>query len=62
MKIFNIGRSYITIERGASGSPVFDKYGKFAGIIVSGYLGLSQGYNHSVQPVPARNFYYIKPF
>lgn len=47
----------ITIERGASGSPVFDKYGKFAGIIVSGYLGISQGYNHSVQPVPAKEFY-----
>lgn len=47
----------ITIERGASGSPVFNKYGKFAGIIVSGYLGISQGYNHSVQPVPAREFY-----
>lgn len=40
----------ITIHRGASGSPVFDCNGRFAGIIVSGYLGLSQGYNHSIQP------------
>lgn len=47
----------ITIERGASGSPVFDRFGKFAGVIVSGYLGLSQGYNHAVQPVPASDFY-----
>lgn len=43
----------ITIHQGASGSPVFDDYGRFAGVIVSGYLGLSQGYNHAVQPQKA---------
>lgn len=43
----------ITIHRGASGSPVFDAYGKFAGVIVSGFLGVSQGYNHAVQPKKA---------
>ena len=47
----------ITIERGASGSPVFDRFGKFAGIIVSGYLGISQGYNHAVQPFQAKDFF-----
>ena len=40
----------ITIHQGASGSPVFNERGKFAGVIVSGYLGLSQGYNQAVQP------------
>lgn len=40
----------ITIHRGASGSPVFNAYGEFAGVIVSGFLGVSQGYNHAVQP------------
>lgn len=43
----------ITIHQGASGSPVFDCHGRFAGIIVSGFLGLSQGYNHAVQPQKA---------
>lgn len=43
----------ITIHRGASGSPVFDACGKFAGVIVSGFLGVSQGYNHAVQPKKA---------
>ena len=47
----------ITIERGASGSPVFDRHGKFAGVIVSGFLSISQGYNHAVQPLPASDFY-----
>ena len=46
----------ITIHQGASGSPVFDCHGRFAGIIVSGYLGISQGYNHAVQPQKAANF------
>ena len=40
----------ITIHQGASGSPVFNERGKFVGVIVSGYLGLSQGYNQAVQP------------
>lgn len=46
----------ITIHQGASGSPVFDCHGRFAGIIVSGFLGLSQGYNHAVQPQKAAEF------
>lgn len=40
----------ISIHQGASGSPVFDAYGKFAGVIVSGFLGVSQGYNHAIKP------------
>lgn len=43
----------ITIHQGASGSPVFDAYGKFAGVIVSGFLGVSQGYNHAIHPEKA---------
>lgn len=46
----------ITIHQGASGSPVFDAYGRFAGIIVSGYLGISQGYNHAIRPEKAAQF------
>lgn len=46
----------ITIHQGASGSPVFDEYGRFAGVIVSGFLGISQGYNHAVKPEPIKNF------
>ena len=46
----------ITIHQGASGSPVFDEYGKFAGVVVSGFLGISQGYNHAVRPEPVKNF------
>ena len=46
----------ITIHQGASGSPVFDCHGRFAGIIVSGFIGLSQGYNHAVQPQKAADF------
>jgi len=46
----------ITIHQGASGSPVFDCHGRFAGIIVSGYLGISQGYNQAVQPQKAADF------
>lgn len=40
----------ITIHQGASGSPIFNSRGKFAGVVVSGFLGLSQGYNQAVQP------------
>lgn len=43
----------ITIHRGASGSPVFDDHGRFAGVIVSGYMDVSQGYNQAVQPEKA---------
>lgn len=46
----------IPIYSGASGSPVFDEYGKFAGVIVSGFLGVSQGYNHAILPKPICNF------
>ena len=46
----------ITIHQGASGSPVYDKKGRFAGIIVSGFLGISQGYNHAIHPSPVIEF------
>ena len=46
----------ITIQHGASGSPVFNEYGKFAGVIVSGFLGISQGYNHAINPEPINKF------
>ncbi len=46
----------ITIHKGASGSPVYDKKGRFAGIIVSGFLGISQGYNHAIHPSPVIEF------
>ncbi len=54
--IYTYGHN-ITIHSGASGSPVFDTYGDFAGIIVSGFLGISQGYNHAIQPQKAAAFY-----
>lgn len=47
----------ITIHQGASGSPVFDCHGRFAGVIVSGFLGISQGYNHAIQPQKASDFF-----
>ena len=46
----------ITIHQGASGSPVYDIKGRFAGIIVSGFLGISQGYNHAISPSPVVEF------
>ena len=46
----------ITIHQGASGSPVYDKKGRFAGIIVSGFIGISQGYNHAIHPSPVIEF------
>ena len=46
----------ITVHQGASGSPVYDKKGRFAGIIVSGFLGISQGYNQAIQPTPIIEF------
>lgn len=46
----------ITIHQGASGSPVYDSKGRFAGIIVSGFLGISQGYNQAIQPAPVIEF------
>ena len=46
----------IPILQGASGSPVYDKKGRFAGIIVSGFLGLSDAYNHAIHPAPVIEF------
>lgn len=46
----------ITIHQGASGSPVYDRKGQFAGIVVSGFLGISQGYNHAIHPAPVIEF------
>lgn len=46
----------ITIHQGASGSPVYDRRGRFAGIIVSGFLGISQGYNQAIHPTPVIDF------
>lgn len=43
------------IHQGASGSPVYDKKGRFAGIIVSGFLGL-QGFNQAIHPEPVLEF------
>lgn len=42
----------IRIDHGASGSPIFDCKGRFAGIVVSTYEvnGVSTGYNYAVQP------------
>ena len=46
----------IIIHQGASGSPVYDRKGRFVGIIVSGFLGVSQGYNQAIQPDPVLEF------
>ena len=46
----------IAIHQGASGSPVFDRRGHFAGIIVSGFLGVSHGFNQAIRPIPAAEF------
>lgn len=46
----------ITTHHGASGSPVYDKKGRFAGIIVSGYVDISQGYNHAIHPDTVLDF------
>lgn len=53
--IYQYGHN-VTIHQGASGSPVYDRKGRFAGIIVSGFLGLSQGYNHAIHPAPVLEF------
>lgn len=39
----------INVLPGASGSPVFDKHGRLAGVVVSGFV-ISQGYNHAILP------------
>ena len=46
----------IATHQGASGSPVYDKRGRFAGIIVSGFLGLGHGYNQAIHPTPVLDF------
>ena len=43
----------MTSTHGASGSPVYDKKGRFSGIIVSGFEG---GYNQAVHPAPILEF------
>lgn len=53
--IYEYGHN-ITIHQGASGSPVYDRKGRFSGIIVSGFLGISQGYNHAIHPAPVLEF------
>lgn len=53
--IYEYGHN-IFIHQGASGSPVYDRKGRFAGIIVSGFLGISQGYNHAIHPSPVIEF------
>ncbi len=39
----------ITVTSGASGSPVFDEYGRLVGVIDSGFMGISQGYNMAIK-------------
>lgn len=49
----------IQVQPGASGSPIFDKKGRFAGLIVSGKLDQSgdvSGYNYGVLPFKAAEF------
>ncbi|MDD2961722.1 MAG: FHA domain-containing protein [Muribaculaceae bacterium] len=46
----------ISIHHGASGSPVFNEEGKFAGIVVSGFADLTQGYNHAIKPQRVNEF------
>ncbi len=57
----------INITHGASGSPVFDTKGKFAGVIVSGYeyrtltsdgniTTIPAQHNQAIKPVPVANF------
>ena len=48
----------IKVTHGASGSPVFDRKGKFAGVIVSGMEinGVPTDYNKAIQPDKASEF------
>lgn len=52
----------INTTHGASGSPIFDSKGRFAGIVVSiiEINGVSTGYNFAVQPDKAAQIYYNK--
>lgn len=40
----------ITVTHGASGSPIFDKRGRFAGLVVSGFIQTGKEYNYAVRP------------
>ncbi len=51
----------INITHGASGSPVFDDKGRFAGIIVSGMEYQSVGSDGTIQKIPAQHNQAIKP-
>lgn len=46
----------MAVHHGASGSPVFNKYGQFAGVVVSGFADMTQGYNHAINPQKAVEF------
>jgi len=47
----------IKVTHGASGSPVFDEYGRFAGVIFAVFGNGSEGYNLAVKPEQAAKFY-----
>lgn len=47
----------IKVTSGASGSPVFDEYGQFAGVIYAVFGDGSNGYNLAVMPEQAAKFY-----
>lgn len=51
----------INTTHGASGSPIFDSKGKFAGIIVSGMEYRSVGPDGAIQRIPAQHNQAIKP-
>ena len=51
----------INVTHGASGSPVFDTKGKFAGIIVSGYEYYTVGPNGNITSIPTQHNQAIKP-
>lgn len=49
----------VKIEHGASGSPIFDRKGRFAGLVVAGFADKSgdiNGYNFGVLPFKAAEF------
>lgn len=54
---FRFGHN-IKIDHGASGSPIFDNHGRFAGLVNAGWdrNGVSTGYNYGVLPSKAAEF------
>lgn len=46
----------LAILAGASGSPVFNKYGKLAGVVVSGFGIAAQTYNHAINTDAIKEF------